>query len=308
MSQHLPLYTKWSAVLKEKYGERVQKISLDIGAGCPHRDGLVNGGCIFCDARGGGSGAWLESVELEEQISRGVHVALHRYHARKTILYFQSYTSTNLPLPILKERVENAIDMAAQKTEVVGVALGTRPDMVPDEFLDFLVTLYEKGYEVWLELGVQTINEEGLKWLNRGHGLKPVEDTLKRASLLPIFTCAHLISGLKGEKREQLALSAKWLVEKGITALKFHPLHVLKGTLLEKYFLDGTYLPLEMTEYALRVAHAITNVPPSVIIQRLTADARYPWLVAPEWILQKNAVIHEIEMDLCRFADEQKKS
>lgn len=298
MSPDLPLYCKWSTVLKDKYGERVQKISLDIGAGCPHRDGLEKGGCIFCDARGGGSGAWLESLALDEQISRGVRVALYRYHAHKTILYFQSYTSTNLPLPLLRERVQNALEIAGKRTEVVGVALGTRPDMVPDEFLGFLVDLSDKGYEVWLELGVQTINEEGLNWLNRGHTLSSVEDTLERISSLPISTCAHLISGIKNETPEQLSLSAKWLVERGITALKFHPLHVLRGTRLEQYFLDGSYIPLQLDEYARRVARAIGVIPSSIIIQRLTADARYPWLVAPDWILKKNIVIRQIEMHL----------
>lgn len=300
MSPNLPLYRKWSTVLKEKYGERVHKISLDIGAGCPHRDGLEKGGCIFCDARGGGSGAWLESIGLEEQINRGAGVALDRYHAYKTILYFQSYTSTNLPLPRLRERVQNALKIAGKRTDVVGVALGTRPDMVSDEFLDFLVDLSDKGYEVWLELGVQTINEEGLNWLNRGHSLYSVEDTLERISSLPISTCAHLITGIKNETREQLSLSAQWLVERGITALKFHPLHVLRGTRLEQYFIDGSYLPLQLDEYARRVALAIREIPSSIIIQRLTADARYPWLVAPDWILKKNIVIRQIEIHLAR--------
>lgn len=300
MPTSLPLYRKWSAVLRETYGERVQKISLDIGAGCPHRDGLENGGCIFCDARGGGSGAWLESLSLEEQIDRGVKVASGRYHARKSILYFQSYTSTNLPLPVLKEKVEKAIFIAREKIEVVGVALGTRPDMVPDDFLEFMVQLNRRKLEVWLELGVQTINEAALEWLNRGHGIACVEDVMQRVSSLPILICAHLISGIRDERDDQLALSAKWLADKGVHALKFHPLHVLKGTILEKYFNEGLYSPLSMEEYAIRVARAISSISPDVIIQRLTADARYPWLISPEWILRKNDVIRAIEKELAK--------
>jgi len=293
--QHRSEYTKWSAVLKAKYGERVQKISLDVGAGCPHRDEHGNGGCIFCDIRGGGSGAWLESVSLEEQISKGAEIARRRYHAWKSILYFQSYTSTNLPLALLKERVEKAISIAGDLTEVVGIALGTRPDMVPDGFVDFLLDLAVRGYEVWLELGVQSIDEKALKWLNRGHGLACVEEIMSKVAPMPISVCAHLISGMPDEREDQLAISAEWLVDRGVKALKFHPLHVLKDTALERYYLEGNYLPISMDEYARRVAKAIRSIPSQTIIQRLSADARYPWLIAPDWILRKNDVIKTIE-------------
>ena len=301
MLQSQSKYTKWSAVLREKYGERVQKISLDIGAGCPHRDAFGRGGCIFCDARGGGSGAWLQAVTLEEQISRGVQIAIRRYHAWKSILYFQSYTSTNLPLPVLRERVEKTLQLAAPLTEVVGVALGTRPDMVPDAFLNYLLDLAARDYEVWLELGIQSINESALNWLNRGHGLDCVEKVLEKTVAMPISVCAHLISGMPDEREDQLALSAGWLVDRGVKALKFHPLHVLKGTVLERYYAEGKYCPISMDEYARRVARAIRSIPSETIIQRVTADARYPWLIAPSWILLKNEVIKSVEKYLARI-------
>jgi len=288
-------YLKWSSLLKEQYGGRVQKICLDIGAGCPHRDGLEKGGCIFCDFRGGGNGAWLDHVDLDTQISRGVQVARRRYRAEKAILYFQSYTSTNLPLDVLQARIRTALDIASQKIKVVGIALGTRPDMVPDDFLELLVNLHSEGLEVWLELGVQTTDTEGLIWLNRGHGISEVKDCLSRCENIPVLVCAHLISGIKGEKREQLLRSSLWLAERGVRALKFHPLYVLRGTDLERMFMEREYFPLSMEEYAYRVATAIKALPPGMIIQRLTADARKPWLVAPDWIIRKNEVISEIE-------------
>lgn len=291
---HKP-YLKWSALLKSQFGGRVQKISLDIGAGCPHRDGLEKGGCIFCDFRGGGSGAWIEKRDLDVQIEQGVQVAKKRYKAERAILYFQSYTSTNLPLPVLEQRIYESLRLASEKIKVVGISLGTRPDMVPADFLDLLVGLDSQGLQVWLELGVQTTDPDGLIWLNRGHGVDEVEECLYRCSGFPINICAHLIAGLPNEQSTQLRDSCLWLADRGVKALKFHPLHVLKGTVLEKMYLSGDYVPLTMGQYAQRVSLALKAIPPDMIIQRLSADAAKPWLVAPEWIIRKNEVIREIE-------------
>jgi len=288
-------YLKWSTLLKEQFGGRVQKISLDIGAGCPHRDGLEKGGCIFCDFRGGGSGAWLEHKDLVLQIEQGIQVARRKYKAEKVILYFQSYTSTNLPLNVLQKRIHESLSLASGSIEVVGISLGTRPDMVPDDFLDLLVDLDSQGLQVWLELGVQTTDPYGLIWLNRGHGIDEVEECLSRCSGLPINICAHLIAGVKNEKMSQLRDSSLWLVKRGVKALKFHPLHVLKGTVLENMYLAGEYTPLTMEEYAQRVSMALKAVPQDMIIQRLSADAAKQWLIAPEWIIRKSEVIREIE-------------
>jgi len=292
------LYTKWSTLLKKQFGERVQKVSLDAGSGCPHKDSSGRGGCIFCDSRGGGSGASLENITLEQQIDKGISVAAKRYKAKKIILYFQSYSCTNIPLSSLVKLVEGSISYATRKAEVVGVSMGTRPDLVPDDFLFYLEELSERGLQVWLELGVQTTDEEGLLWLNRGHGIAEVKDALSRISGRNILTCAHLISGIKNEAPDQLKRSSKWLVEMSVDALKFHPLYVLKGTLLEKLYRKGEYIPLSMEDYAENVARALAVIPTSLVIQRLSADARSPWLVAPQWITVKEKVIDEIDRQL----------
>ncbi len=289
------LYRKWSAVLREQFGERIQKVSLDIGAGCPHRDGLARGGCIFCDSKGGGSGAWLESKSMEEQIETGIDIAERRYKAGKVILYFQSYSATNLPLDVLEKRVRDAIAIAGERIEVAGVALGTRPDIVPEDFLDLLERLREEGLQIWLELGIQTIDESGLEWLNRGHGFDEIADAIDRVNRREILICAHLISGISGEDKSQLSTSALWLTKRGVHALKFHPLHVLRGTVLEQMYINNEYVPLTLDDYAKRVAESLSLLPRETIIQRLTADARPPSLISPMWITEKNHVISKIE-------------
>lgn len=285
-------YRSWSAVLRQEFGVRVQKITLDLGAGCPHRNPDGSGGCIFCDLTGGGSGAWLAGQPLREQLERGAAVARRRYKTETVILYFQSYSCTNLPLPRLEQLVEEALRVCP--AHVAGLALGTRPDMVPHRFLDYLEDLAGRGLQIWLELGVQTIDEAGLAWLNRRHGLDAVGDTLHRCRGRRIRLCAHLISGLPGEGRAQPAESATWLTARGVAALKFHPLYVLRGTHLEELYRRGAYAPLTPWEYRERIITALQRIPPETIIQRLSADARPPALVAPQWVARKGRFLKDL--------------
>lgn len=292
---------RWSSVLRQQFGERVQKVTLDIGAGCPNRDGLTSGGCIFCDERGGGDGSFLKGVPLKEQIARGVRGAQKHYKTRSVILYFQSYSATNLPLErfctALEEALKCAQDLGAR---VCGIAVGTRPDLLPQSVLDYLDHC-SKQYQVWFELGVQTIDEQGLAWLNRRHGLDAVEDAVKRLAQTRLRVCAHLISGLPNEDDEQLKRSALWLVSHGFHALKFHPLHVLKGTVLEKYYEAGQFVPLTKEQYLNRLILALAALPENVIIQRLCAGARPPRLVAPSWVLDKESFEREADKRLAAY-------
>ncbi len=292
------LYRKWSALLREEFGTRVHKISLDLGAGCPHRENLRKGGCIFCDFRGGGTGALLQGISLEEQIRRGASIAINRFKAKKAILYFQSYSASNLPISRLRKEIETALQEASKYLPVVGLSLGTRPDLLPEEFFFFLQELTERGLKTWLELGVQTTQEEGLLFLRRGHTLNAAEEALRRASFWPsLRLCAHLIAGIPGEPEDQLLRSIQWLVSRGIFSFKFHPLHVLKDTPLEELYEEGTFVPLSLKEYARRVAGAL-HAYPEIVVQRLTADAHPPFLVAPRWMEDKPRVVHEIEKTL----------
>jgi len=284
----------WSAVLRRNYGGRVQKIALDTGAGCPHRVGLSSGGCVFCDALGGGSGASLKGISLEDQIDNGFCSIRRRYKTDKAILYFQSYSATNVPLENLVQTVGSAIASAETRGNVVGISLGARPDQISEPFLDYLESLSAKGLETWLELGVQTTDPCGLEWLRRGHGVECVYETLRLSTERKLFLCAHLIAGIPGERPGQLARSAATLSKLGVHALKFHPLYVLRETELETRYRNGSFSPLALEEYAAQVVEALRVISPETIIQRLTADASFPRLVAPRWITEKASALAEI--------------
>lgn len=215
------------------------------------------------------------------------------------ILYFQSYSTTNFSHRIFRETIEEALEISRNCGRVAGLAIGARPDQVPDDILDIIEAVGEENsVDVWLELGVQTIDPSGLKWLRRGHGLEEIEDTLSRSAGRKVFICAHLISGIPGETRGQLARSACRMAELGVHALKFHPLHVLTGTYLEKMFLSGYFEPVTIEGYISEVVHALRVLPKGVMIQRLTADASPPLLVAPGWINDKPRVIDLINKSL----------
>ncbi|OON88175.1 TIGR01212 family radical SAM protein [Pyramidobacter sp. YE332] len=285
---------RWSAVLRRQFGERVQKVSLDIGAGCPHRQGLRGGGCIFCDERGGGSGAFIQGISLREQVRRGIAGAWKHYGTRSIILYFQSYSATNLPLERFASALNEARDAAAALgANVRAISVSTRPDLLPEPVLNYLQELAE-NCQIWLELGVQTTDPQGLRWLRRGHGLDVVEQALARLSKTRVQTCAHLIAGIPGEREDQLTRSALWLAERGVQALKFHPLYVLRGTPLETLYAAGRFEPLSRKGYVGRLVEALWKLPDGIVLQRLTAGVRPAQLVAPQWILDKESLERQI--------------
>ena len=289
------LYRKWSADLRRRFGDRVQKISLDIGSGCPNRNGLGEGGCIFCDSSGGGNGAWMRGESLELQVRKGMKSAVEHYKAKGCILYFQSYSSTYGPLGRLKEAIERAQAEATRHLPVLGLAVGTRPDIVSDEVVSYLSSLCRSDFEVWLELGVQTTDENGLRWLRRGHDLACVEDTLNRCLDEPFSVSAHLIAGIPGERDDQLLRSARWLLDRGVTGLKFHPLYVLRCTPLEDLYMSGRFEPLSMDRYVSKVAEVLALEGSRFVVQRLTADVWGGRLVAPSWLADKNGVMAAID-------------
>ena len=285
---------RWSQKLRSQFGERVQKVALDIGAGCPNRNGLSEGGCIFCDARGGGSGAYLRGISLEGQIRKGIQGAQNHYKTNSIILYFQSYSATYARLSQFSSACEEAVACAKKLgARVCALSVSTRPDLVPQTVVEYLSS-WTRELEVWVELGVQTIDPDGLLWLRRGHGLAEVEDALDRLRATKIKICTHLIAGIPGEAKDQLARSAVWLASRGVHALKFHPLHVLRGTKLEELYEQGQFRPLEKEQYCERLVNALRAMPEGIIIQRLHAGVRPANLVAPKWVLDKESLEREV--------------
>lgn len=285
---------RWSEVLRKQYGERVQKVALDTGAGCPHRTDLTHGGCIFCDTRGGGSGAFIKGIPISAQVKKGVEGAWNHYKARSIILYFQSYSATYQPLEIFQENLRCAIQTAEKLGACVrAVSVSTRPDLLPKKVLDYLESLTDR-YEVWLEIGVQTTDPEGLKWLNRGHGLAAVDEAMRKISHTSLKSCAHLIAGIPGERDDQLTRSSLWLAERGVDALKFHPLYITQGTKLEELYREGKFNPLTEEQYLQKLVSALIALPDGIIIQRLMAGVKPNLLIAPSWILNKENLERKI--------------
>ena len=280
----------------ERYGERVHKIAIDAGLTCPNRDGSIGrGGCTFCNNVSFSPNGRKPNF-ISEQIESGRQVIKKRTGAKKYIAYFQAYTNTYADTQELKRLYGEALS----EPDVIGLDIGTRPDCVPDAVLDLLVDYQQQGYEVWLELGLQSAHDETLKHVNRGHGFAEYEETTLRARKRGIKVCTHLILGLPGESTEHHIASHKKVLELGVDGLKFHPLHVVKGTQLANEWRRGAYQPLTMEEYVSDVVELVERTPDDIIFHRLTGTASSNVLLAPEWCSKKWQVLNRITTELSK--------
>ncbi len=273
-------YSDYNAYLRNLYGERVQKISVDAGLTCPNRDGtLSRKGCIYCNEKGSGTGAFARGLSIREQIEKGKIPAMKKYKAKKFMAYFQSYSNTYTSAAHMKSMYDEALSCDG----VVGMAIGTRPDCVDEEKIA-LIDSYTKQYLVWLEYGLQSVHTPTLEFINRGHDFKAFEDAM--ALTVPrsgINVCAHIILGLPGEDRGMMLESAKKIGELGVKGVKIHLLYVIRGTDLERIYKNGDYTPLEQQAYVDLVCDFLERLPKEVIIQRITGDPHADELVAPAW-------------------------
>ncbi len=283
-------YRDLNSYFKSVFGCRVQKITVDAGFTCPNRDGrLATGGCIYCNQRGSGTGAYARGLSVTDQILAGKEALARRYKAKKFIAYFQAHTNTYAPT----EKLKNLYDEALAIDDVVGLAIGTRPDCVEESTLSLLQE-YARDRMIWLEYGVQSAVDETLVRINRGHDFacaqKAVRDTQNRG----INICAHIILGLPGETPADMIHTARMLAQLGINGVKLHLLYVIRGTALETMYRQKDFQCLDQNEYVDRVCDFLEHLPPDVIIQRLTGDPHADELVAPLWALKKQATLNAI--------------
>lgn len=282
-----------------RYGERVHKIALDAGLTCPNRDGSKGlGGCTFCNNASfnpAQAGARTRlPAPLARQIESGrAHIA-RRTGARRFIAYFQTYTNTyDSP-----ERLRALYDAALAEPDMIGLCVGTRPDCVPDAVLALLADYRERGFAVWLELGLQSSFDATLAAVNRGHGFAEYRDAMRRAHRYRLPVCTHLIVGLPGESGRHARISLDRVLDAGTHGLKLHPLHVVRGTQLARDYRHGRYRPLECAEYVAIAADLIVATPPEVVFHRLTGTAPAALLLAPAWCSGKWPVLNAIEREL----------
>jgi radical SAM protein (TIGR01212 family) len=294
---HLTNYinTFGQAMLK-RYGERVHKIAIDAGFTCPNRDGSIGrGGCTFCNNVSFSPNGRKPNL-IAEQIESGRQVIKKRTGAKKYIAYFQAYTNTYADVCELTRLYDEAL----KEPDVIGLDVGTRPDCVPDQVLDLLADYQQQGYEVWLELGLQSSHDATLDHVNRGHGFAEYEQATLKARSRGIKVCTHLILGLPGESTEHHITSLERVLEVGVDGLKFHPLHVVKGTQLANEWRRGEYQPLTMDQYVSDVVELINRTPDEIVFHRLTGTASTNVLLAPQWCSKKWQVLNRIAAVLAK--------
>jgi len=279
-------YRSLSSWLKELFSEPVRKISLDAGLGCPNRDGTIGaGGCIYCNSRGSGTDAHSRGLSVQEQIDRGIEFLSRRYKVNKFIAYFQSFTNTYAN-PELLQRIYNS---ALLRKEVVGLAIGTRPDCVQESVIELLADL-SRGRLVWLELGLQSAHERTLNLIHRGHGPEVFFETAGRALDRGLIVVGHTILGLPGETVDDMLLTARSIADSRVQGIKIHPLYVVAGTPLEDMFRKGLFTPMTMEEAVDATLAVLEVLPKQMVIHRLTSDPHPDELVAPGWMLEKTKV------------------
>lgn len=276
---------KFNQYLKQKYGGRIQKISIDAGFTCPNRDGSkASGGCTFCNNVSFSPYAMTKET-VENQINQAMQFYKNRYKNIKGFLaYFQAYTNTYAPTYKLKE----IYDKAMEYDEIIGMSIGTRPDVVPDEVLDLIATYTVEKPEIWIEYGLQTANINTLRNINRAHGVADfVDAVLRTKKRLNIKVCAHMIVGLPGDTFEDYIETVKLFASLPIDGVKIHPLHIVKHTVMEKQYKNGEIKLLDLEEYAEIVAILLDYLPEDIIIHRLTGEAPDEELIAPSWCSPK---------------------
>ena len=289
-----PRYRDLNTYLKGLFGCRVQKVTLDAGLGCPNRDGTIStGGCIYCNARGSGTGAHARGISIHDQMQQGKAFLARRYKAQKFIAYFQSFSNTYAPVEVLKRLYDEALAVG----DVVGLSVGTRPDCIDAGILD-LLHAYLDDYLVWVEYGLQSVHDASLAAINRGHDFQSFVRAAEATHRRGINICAHVILGLPDETREDILETARKLADLPVDGLKIHLLYVVKGTRLEQLYRRQQYRCLEQNAYVELVCDFLERIPSRTVIQRLTGDPHPEELVAPQWSLDKRRTLQMIRETL----------
>ena len=284
------MYLSLNKYLRSVFGQRVQKIPLDAGLGCPNRDGTKGwAGCVYCDSKGSGTGAYSMGMGIRAQMEEGMRKASMCYEARKFIAYFQSFSNTYARFGTLERLYMDAL----VGPEVVGLSIGTRPDCVDEEILG-LISSIAHGRMVWMEYGLQSASDKTLLKINRGHSVSDFVEAVKLTRRFGFLICAHVIFGLPGEERAAMEDTVRLLADLKVDGVKFHQLYVVQGTALQGLYEAGWIRPLEQEEYADMAAWAISHLPKNTVIQRLVGDPPRARLVAPSWSLDKTETIAQI--------------
>lgn len=286
-------YTTLNSYLKEKFGCKVYKISLDCGFTCPNRDGTLGyGGCIFCSEGGSGDFAESRTLGVTEQIESGKEKVKNKIKNGKYIAYFQAFTNTYANVNTLEKIFSEAIN----HPDIVALSIATRPDCLEQEKVELLSRL-NKIKPIFVELGLQTVNEKTAKYIRRGYTLDVYDDAVERLHEQGINVVTHIIIGLPYETKEDMLSSVKYVCE--VTdGIKLQLLHILKGTDLAKDYFEHKFEVLSLEEYTDIIAECVKIIPENVVIHRLTGDGAKKDLIAPLWSADKKKVLNTINKRL----------
>lgn len=286
-------YYSLARYLRRRFGERVQKIPLDAGASCPHRDPTSGaGGCLFCNLRGSGSGLAAQGLGLAAQWELWRERYQRKLKVKLFIAYVQSFSNTHGPL----SRLERVLEELTRLPDLVGLALGSRPDCLDQAKLAAIAAF--PAQEIWLELGLQSANDATLARIRRGHDAATFARAVRQAAALGLKVCGHLIAGLPGEEKKDFLRSVEFCNELPLAGVKFHNLYVCETSGLAELWRRGEYRPLELEEYVEWLVDGLARLRPELVAQRLAGDPAPGELLAPAWAADKNRLRAAIEARL----------
>lgn len=264
------IYNVYSEHLKSKYGQKVYKLPVNLPLTCPNRDGNLSvGGCTFCGEEGGSFENLENTISVQDQLQKNMGYIRYKYKANKFIAYFQNFSNTYMPIEIFKNYInESIID------DIVGISISTRPDCIEDNYLQFLSDIhYNRGIDITIEIGLQTINYHTLNKINRGHGIAEFIDAVLRIKRFHLRTCVHIILNLPWDNKNDIIETSKVLSSLGIEEVKLHSLYLMGGTVMASQYEKGEFELSSKQEYIDRVILFLEYLDPDIVVQRLIGRA-----------------------------------
>jgi uncharacterized protein len=298
---HLPFsgkpYNFFGDYLTRRFRCRVLKLPINVNLGCPNRDGtLGNEGCIFCSEEGSASPTALDSDKILDQMKNAAHSFSRTFENTKYIAYFQSFTNTYAPV----DKLRSHYDTALCYPDTIGLMIGTRPDCLPDGILKMISSYAKKDFELWIELGMQSMHERSIKLLNRRHSHIDTIRSIERAASMNIDLCVHVILGIPGESWDDMMETAREISRLPVKGVKIHHLHVIRGTKLEYLYNQGNFSLITAEEYISTLCDFLERIRGDILIHRVIGDRGISSLVAPLWGMLKGSVQTGIEDEFAR--------
>lgn len=280
--------------LKNKFGRKTVKLSIDGGFSCPNRDGSIGKkGCIFCSEKGSGDFTSGRELNIDEQINKQIYMLQKKWENTNYLAYFQSFTNTYAS----KEMLYSIYDQVLKNPKISGICIATRPDCIDEEVLEVLDYLNKNTF-LWIELGFQTSNENSARLIRRGYKNKVFLEACEKLNNINVKTVAHMILNLPDENKKDYFDTLEYIINAGVWGIKYHMLYILKNTDIEKYYRNEGIEFMSIDEYVETIVELVARTPKEIVIHRITGDAPSELLVEPKWSRNKIYIIGNVEKKL----------